>query len=61
MAVDKKGRLVIDWGVYGAPETFLVDARGIIVHKHVGRDEHGNLEARVRAASSMAQSPAGPT
>ncbi|MGB8327701.1 MAG: DsbE family thiol:disulfide interchange protein [Steroidobacteraceae bacterium] len=36
IAVDREGRVAIDWGVYGAPETFLVDDRGIVVHKHVG-------------------------
>jgi cytochrome c biogenesis protein CcmG, thiol:disulfide interchange protein DsbE len=34
--VDRDGRAAIDWGVYGAPETFLVDARGIVIYKHVG-------------------------
>lgn len=34
--VDYDGRSAIQWGVYGAPETFLVDAEGIIRHKHVG-------------------------
>ena len=33
---DEDGRVSIDWGAYGAPETFLVDAQGIVVHKHVG-------------------------
>jgi cytochrome c biogenesis protein CcmG/thiol:disulfide interchange protein DsbE len=33
---DDEGRVAIDWGVYGAPETFLVDANGTIVFKHVG-------------------------
>ncbi|NBP08354.1 MAG: DsbE family thiol:disulfide interchange protein, partial [Gammaproteobacteria bacterium] len=28
VAVDREGRVAIDWGVYGAPETFLVDASG---------------------------------
>jgi cytochrome c biogenesis protein CcmG/thiol:disulfide interchange protein DsbE len=36
VGLDTEGRVAIDWGVYGAPETFLVDARGIVVHKHVG-------------------------
>jgi cytochrome c biogenesis protein CcmG, thiol:disulfide interchange protein DsbE len=36
IAFDDAGRVAIDWGVYGAPETFLVDANGIIVFKHVG-------------------------
>jgi cytochrome c biogenesis protein CcmG/thiol:disulfide interchange protein DsbE len=34
-AFDGEGRVAIDWGVYGAPETFLVDANGIVVFKHV--------------------------
>ncbi len=33
---DLNGRVAIDWGVYGVPETFVVDADGIIVHKHIG-------------------------
>ncbi|HEX7416762.1 MAG TPA: DsbE family thiol:disulfide interchange protein [Steroidobacteraceae bacterium] len=36
VGVDRDGRVAIDWGVYGAPETFLVDPRGTVVHKHVG-------------------------
>ncbi len=33
---DKKGRTAIDLGVYGAPETFVVDSQGIIQYKHAG-------------------------
>lgn len=33
---DEEGSAAVNWGVYGAPETFLVDARGIIRWKHVG-------------------------
>ncbi len=36
IAVDKEGRVAIDFGVYGAPETFLIDAAGRVVHRHVG-------------------------
>jgi cytochrome c biogenesis protein CcmG, thiol:disulfide interchange protein DsbE len=35
-AFDADGRVGIDWGAYGAPETFLVDANGIVIHKHTG-------------------------
>jgi cytochrome c biogenesis protein CcmG/thiol:disulfide interchange protein DsbE len=35
-AWDEDGRAAIDWGVYGAPETFLVDAKGIVVYKYIG-------------------------
>ena len=33
---DVEGRSAIDWGIYGAPETFLVDGNGTIQWKHVG-------------------------
>ncbi len=36
IAVDYEGRIAIDWGVYGAPETFLIDKNGIIRHKVIG-------------------------
>ncbi|PCI07213.1 MAG: DsbE family thiol:disulfide interchange protein [Gammaproteobacteria bacterium] len=36
IAVDRNGRIAIDWGVYGAPETFLIDKKGIIRHKVIG-------------------------
>jgi len=35
-AFDSDGRVGIDWGVYGAPETFIIDQEGIIRHKHIG-------------------------
>jgi cytochrome c biogenesis protein CcmG/thiol:disulfide interchange protein DsbE len=34
--VDADGRMGMELGVYGAPETFLIDAQGVIVWKHVG-------------------------
>lgn len=33
---DLDGRVAIDWGVYGVPETFIVSADGRIAYKHVG-------------------------
>ncbi len=35
-AFDESGRVSIDFGVYGAPETFLIDAQGVIRFKHIG-------------------------
>ena len=35
-ASDLVGRVAIDYGVYGAPETFVIDKQGIIRHKHIG-------------------------
>ena len=34
--VDADGRVGIDWGVYGVPETFVVDKNGVIRYKHIG-------------------------
>lgn len=34
-AFDGDGRVGIDWGVYGAPETFLIDANGKVLKKHI--------------------------
>ena len=33
---DEDGRVGINWGVYGTPETFIIDKQGIIRHKHIG-------------------------
>lgn len=35
VAFDSDGRTAIDWGVYGAPETFLVDGHGRVIYKFV--------------------------
>ena len=34
--IDKNGTIAIDWGVYGIPETFLINSSGIIKYRHVG-------------------------
>ena len=34
--IDKDGRIAIEWGVYGIPETFLINSKGVIKHKHIG-------------------------
>jgi cytochrome c biogenesis protein CcmG, thiol:disulfide interchange protein DsbE len=35
-AVDLDGRVAIDYGVYGAPETYVIDKSGVVRFKHVG-------------------------
>jgi cytochrome c biogenesis protein CcmG/thiol:disulfide interchange protein DsbE len=35
-AVDLEGRVGMDYGVYGAPESYIIDKSGTIRHKHVG-------------------------
>jgi len=34
--VDANGRTSIEWGVYGVPETFIIDGEGRIIYKHIG-------------------------
>lgn len=36
IGADRNNRVSIDWGVYGVPETFVVNTKGIITHKIVG-------------------------
>ena len=36
IVADEEGRVALDFGIYGAPESYLVDAQGIIRWKHVG-------------------------
>lgn len=33
---DEDGTAALDWGIYGAPETFVIDAKGIVRFKHIG-------------------------
>ena len=33
---DAKGRIAIDYGVYGVPETYVIDQKGVIRYKHIG-------------------------
>lgn len=33
---DPEGRVGIDWGVYGVPETFIIDRAGVVRYKHIG-------------------------
>jgi cytochrome c biogenesis protein CcmG/thiol:disulfide interchange protein DsbE len=36
IGADRKGRVAIDWGVYGVPETFIVKGDGTIAYRYVG-------------------------
>ena len=45
--MDADGRVGIDWGVYGVPETFIIDKDGLIKYKHIGPVTHESLETEV--------------
>ncbi|GAD57550.1 DsbE family thiol:disulfide interchange protein [Limimaricola cinnabarinus] len=44
IGADRSGHASIDWGVYGLPETFVIDAQGRIAYKHVGPFDRRSLE-----------------
>jgi cytochrome c biogenesis protein CcmG/thiol:disulfide interchange protein DsbE len=44
---DEQGRVGIDWGVYGVPETFVVDRNGVIRYKHVGPISEKDLQETI--------------
>jgi cytochrome c biogenesis protein CcmG/thiol:disulfide interchange protein DsbE len=54
IGVDRNGRAGVEWGVYGVPETFVVNGRGEIVYKHVGPIQGSDLEKRIRPAIEAA-------
>ena len=45
--IDSDGRVGIDWGVYGVPETFVIGADGLIKYKHIGPVTHESLEQKI--------------
>jgi cytochrome c biogenesis protein CcmG/thiol:disulfide interchange protein DsbE len=45
--VDADGRVGIDWGVYGVPETFVVDKNGVIRYKQIGPVTAEALEQKI--------------
>lgn len=49
IAQDRDGRVGLDWGVYGVPETFVLDAASIIRHKQIGPMTRENWEQEIAA------------
>jgi cytochrome c biogenesis protein CcmG/thiol:disulfide interchange protein DsbE len=45
--IDQDGRVGIDWGVYGVPETFVIDKQGIIRYKQIGPITVEALEKKI--------------
>jgi cytochrome c biogenesis protein CcmG, thiol:disulfide interchange protein DsbE len=56
IGADRDRRVSLEWGVYGVPETFLVDAQGIIVFKHVGPLTPDAIETQLLPAIERTQS-----
>lgn len=55
VGTDPKGRGAIEWGVYGMPETFVLNGRGEIVFKHVGPVSMRSIEEQLMPAIVKAQ------
>lgn len=55
IGADTDNRVSIDWGVYGVPETFVVNAKGVITYKHVGPMTAESLEKDVLPAIEKAK------
>jgi len=45
--IDRDGRVGIDYGVYGVPETFVIDRQGVIRYKHIGPITPAALEEKI--------------
>ncbi len=61
--VDLNGRVGIEWGVYGVPETFVIDRGGRIRYKHIGpisdRDWEGKIGPLIQRLRKEGPTPAG--
>ena len=55
--LDPDGRIAIDYGVYGVPETFLIDASGVIRAKVVGRIDEQQLRSWIDGALAVSGGP----
>ena len=54
VGVDAVGRGAIDWGVYGMPETFIIDGKGRVAYKHVGPMNNRILAEKILPAIANA-------
>ncbi|RVT84166.1 DsbE family thiol:disulfide interchange protein [Rhodobacteraceae bacterium CCMM004] len=55
LAADESGRTGLDWGLYGVPETFVVDGAGKVVLRFAGPITERSLEGQIRPAIAQAQ------
>lgn len=63
VGTDADGRAAIDWGVYGTPETFVVNGKGDVIYKHVGPITEESLKTKLlpiiqKAKADAATAPA---
>lgn len=61
LGVDGTGRNAIEWGVYGMPETFVIDGTGRIAFKHVGAISAESVEKKLIPAIDKARAQPAPS
>ncbi|MEM0922652.1 MAG: DsbE family thiol:disulfide interchange protein [Pseudomonadota bacterium] len=54
IGTDQSGRAGIEWGVYGVPETFVIDGAGQVIYKHIGPISPGDVRDKIRPAMEAA-------
>jgi cytochrome c biogenesis protein CcmG, thiol:disulfide interchange protein DsbE len=55
VGVDGAGRSGIDWGVYGMPETFVINGKGQVIYKHIGPLSPESIAAKIMPAVEQAK------
>jgi cytochrome c biogenesis protein CcmG, thiol:disulfide interchange protein DsbE len=61
VGTDAQGRAAIDWGVYGTPETFVINGRGNVIYKHVGPISEDSLKSKLLPIIEKAKTEAATT
>ena len=51
---DEQGRMGLDWGVYGVPETYVIDGEGTIILRFAGPITQRVIESTIRPALEQA-------
>jgi cytochrome c biogenesis protein CcmG/thiol:disulfide interchange protein DsbE len=59
-ATDVDGRIGIDFGVYGVPETFVIDKAGLIRYKHIGPVSQEDLDKKILPMIKQLEKEANP-
>jgi len=54
IGADARGRMALDWGLYGVPETYVIDGEGRVVMRFAGPVTRAVLENRIRPAMAGA-------
>lgn len=56
LGADDSGRMGLNWGLYGVPETFVIDGAGTLILRHAGPITRAILEDTIRPALDQAAS-----